>query len=231
LARVRLAVLSDLHANLEALEAVLSATRGEVDGYLCLGDLVDYGAEPNEVVQRLAELPMLGRLRGNHDSAVCTGDLSRFRTEHGRHSVAWTAERLTPASRSFLQAGAARFTSPELGVDAFHGGPADPEWQYLYPSTDPDTLDRALAQVSQPMMFVGHSHLAFVFARGGRTVVNPGSVGQPRNGDPAAQYALFDSDTRQVTLRRVAYDVQTAAAKIAAAGLDRFLATRLFLGI
>jgi predicted phosphodiesterase len=228
---MRLAIIADIHANLEALQAVLGATRSRVDAYLCLGDLVDYGANPNECIELLAGVPLLAVVRGNHDSAVLDGDVSRFRTSHGRHSVRWTAARLDAAARAFLSASLPSYRSAELGLAAFHGGPLDLEWQYLYPSTDPATLRASLAGVAEPLLFVGHSHVAFRFAFERWTLVNPGSVGQPRNGRPAAHYAICDTASREVTLERVAYDIGAAAAKIRSAGLDLFLARRLYLGI
>jgi predicted phosphodiesterase len=228
---MKLAVVSDLHANVEALRAVVGETRGKVDGYLCLGDIVDYGAEPNECIELLAEQPLVAVVRGNHDAAVAGGDVSRFRTSHGRHSVLWTAARLTGASREFLARARDEYRSDELGLAAFHGGPLDLQWQYLYPATAPEVLARSLAGVKQPVVFVGHSHLAFRFQHQGKTIVNPGSVGQPRNGNPTAQYAVWDSGTGEVELRQAAYEIGKAAEKIRQAGLDLFLARRLFLGI
>jgi predicted phosphodiesterase len=228
---MKVAVLSDIHANIEALRAVLAATRGRVERYLCLGDVVDYGANPNECIELLAEQPLLAVLRGNHDTAAVTGDVSRFRTAHGRESLAWTAARLTPASKDFLLGSRGPLRDEGLGIAAFHGGPLDSEWQYLFPSTTPDVLEASLSGVDQPLVFVGHSHLAFQFQHGGRKVVNPGSVGQPRNGNPDAQYAIADTATGEVALCQAPYEIGKAAEKIAEAGLDPFLARRLYLGI
>jgi predicted phosphodiesterase len=228
---MRIGVISDVHANLEALSAVLTCTRHEVDAYLCLGDIVDYGANPNECVALLSDVPSVGAVRGNHDSAVLHRDVSRFRTRHGRHSVLWTAARLTTASVDFLERTSAWHCSDALGFAAFHGGPLDYEWQYLYPSTPPDVLDRTLAGIAQALVFVGHSHVPFRFRHGDWLIVNPGSVGQPRNGHSEAHYAVYDTASGDVALRRVAYDIHAAAGKIKDAGLDLFLARRLFLGI
>ena len=156
---------------------MLAATVDRVDGYLCLGDIVDYGASPNECIELLAGVDLVAVVRGNHDTAVLDGDLARFRTPHGRASVQWTASCLTARRVRSCAAASPSFRSDALGVAAFHGGPLDPEWQYLYPSTAPETLDASLAGVAQPLVFVGHSHLAFRFTHARWTVVNPGSVG------------------------------------------------------
>lgn len=227
---MKIAFISDIHSNFEALSAVVRDCRGKAGAFFCLGDIVGYGASPNETIELLAELDMAGSVGGNHDVAAMTGDFSRFRTEHGARAVEWTARVLTKASRAYLKDrdGACGYNAA-LGLAAFHGGPADPYWQYVF-KTGPKEVFSGVGPEGATV-FVGHSHLSFEFERSGRRVVNPGSVGQPRNGDRRAQYLIYDTNSRAVDFAAVDYDIDAAAEKIKAAGLDLFLAQRLFLGI
>ena len=246
---MRYLVLTDIHANLEALEAVL-ADSGEFDAVLCLGDLVGYGPNPNECVDRVRELPGLVCLAGNHDwAALGRLDLGSFNSE-ARKAAEWTAEQLRDDVRSYLEE-----LSPKLETEDFalaHGSPRDPIWEYLVVEQQgPPNFE----EFSGPFCFVGHTHVPRTFletkngdavgteielpeagdeldlADGERRIVNPGGVGQPRNGDPRAAYGIWDSDTGIFTFRRVPYDVPATQKKIRDAGLPGVLATRLRLGI
>jgi diadenosine tetraphosphatase ApaH/serine/threonine PP2A family protein phosphatase len=236
-------ILSDLHGNLEALEAVLADAEGLYDRILCLGDLVGYGADPNAIVDWTRKnVPVI--IRGNHDKAGAgLDDLETF-SPLARASAWWTRTVLTPESRSYLER-LPRGPLPYEGIDLVHGSPAD-EDEYLI-STE-DVLPVRAYLVARATFF-GHTHIQGGFLLAQRTamripaagvlqieqkyfyLVNPGSVGQPRDGDPRAAYALYSPEDRTVEFRRAPYDVDRAAAKIRAAGLPDFLAARLHEGI
>ncbi len=245
---MRCLILSDIHANLYALEAVMADAKGRYDSLLCLGDIVGYGAEPNQVTEAIRESRAVV-IRGNHDRA-CTGDptIESF-TELAYEAARWTLDHLKSDNLEFLKA----LPAGPMAVDGFHiahGSPRD-EDEYVF------SRDEAAEQYSSmphDLCFIGHTHLQGGFGlRRGRTwelerpgdheaevshrlepdtsyLINPGSVGQPRDLDPRAGYAVYDTDSRQVTFRRVTYKVAMEQRKIIAAGLPMFLAARLALG-
>lgn len=245
-------ILSDIHANLEALEAVLKDAEGLYDRILCLGDLVGYGADPNAVVD-WARTNLQVVVRGNHDKA-CVGmdDLEGYNVA-ARKSAEWTRSELTAESREYLER-LPRGPVPYVGgkgetgdvqFDLVHGSPLD-EDEYLITASD---VWGVAESIETQLTFFGHTHVqgGFAVARNGILriipegvletdlghlfLVNPGSVGQPRDADPRAAYALYSSENRTVDYRRVNYDVDRAAAKIRAAGLPDSLAARLYEGI
>lgn len=226
----RVAVISDVHANLEALEAVL----GEVKGMelYCLGDLVDYGAEPNEVID---ELRLRGAkcIVGNHDAAAMTGETSQFNARAAMSSQ-WTRRRLTGDSVAFIKglADELRLTLGEVGVYLTHGSPDDRLWEYVDPRTHTDLFGYYLDKVDAQVIGLGHTHVPYVWKEAGRAVFNPGSVGQPRDGDRRAAYALLSAEGGEVEveIRRVEYDYEKAAGKIRRAGLPEQFAVRLAEG-
>ena len=240
---MRYAILSDIHGNLEALDAVLADAAGHADGILCLGDIVGYGADPVACIERVAERAQVV-VAGNHEHGV-TGllDLSWF-NPGARAAVEWTRGRLDGDHRAWLA------TRPlVLEIDdatLVHASPARPsEWDYL---VSPADGFEAFVAFATRLCFVGHSHRPGTWSlgssgpahepsaseipleRGRRYIVNVGSVGQPRDRDPRAAYAVWDVDNRQVNIRRVSYDVATARQKIVRARLPRFLADRLTAG-
>ena len=239
-------IISDIHANLEALEAVLAVT-GDYDRALVLGDLVGYGADPNEVVARVRDLPAATVIRGNHDK-VATRLASVEHFNHlARFAIQWTAEALTPDNRQWLAALPAGPVAVDDFVEICHGAPFD-EDAYIFDDLD---VQRALATASRPLCLFGHTHVPAAFRQASdlsgvgpprgerfrlpidtdaRYLVNCGAVGQPRDGDPRAAFALLDTDERTLTIRRVPYDVGAAQAKIIAAGLPDVLAHRLAIG-
>jgi len=239
---VRVAVISDIHGNLPALEAVLAAV-APFDALWHLGDTVGYGPQPNEVVDRLTREGAVG-VRGNHDSAA-TGliDADWF-NEDARVAIEWTARVLTPASRAALLALPERRSEGEFTM--VHGSPRDPTWEYIA-STAVALV--GLQDLTTPYGLFGHTHDPRVFrARGGTvetlgptdhaelqldervTLLNPGSVGQPRDGDPRASWLLLDLDGWSASYRRTPYDIAGAAAAIRAARLPDSLAERLEYG-
>ena len=250
---MRLAVLSDIHANREALDAVIDTGRAHgVDAWLCLGDIVGYGADPQACLHRVQELTDAVIL-GNHDAAaVGLQDLAYF-NPYARRAAEWTAEQLDDAERQYLadlplvlERDEALFVHAEPRRAA--------EWGYVLDLADAQT---ALMAIAQRFCFVGHSHTPFLCAvpemgasrsdaapRAGevelvaagpirpdsRYLANVGSVGQPRDGDPRACFALWDQTADTLELMRCPYDIATAQNKIIAAGLPPFLAERLAQG-
>lgn len=244
---MRIAVISDVHANLYALETVL----GELDRDLpdeiwCLGDTVGYGPRPNEccslVAERCARI-----LVGNHD-LVALGSAEVGAEDFNPEAAAasqWTASELTDASRGFLAALQPRAEAD--GVALFHGSPRDPIWDYVLSD---DSIVDSFALTSAPLVLVGHSHVAIALVledgnvhggvapagfeadvRAGRWLLNPGSVGQPRDGDPRAAYLRLDLAARSVSFGRVAYPVERTQAEIRERGLPDALAERLAHGV
>ncbi len=244
---MRYLVLSDLHANLEALEAVLRAAQGAWDRAVVLGDLVGYGADPNAVIERIVSLSPVAIIRGNHDKAASGVDDASSFNPAARAAALWTYETLTPEHRAYLQALPMGPVVVDDALEICHGSPFDEDF-YIFDGSD---AWRALESTRSSLCFFGHTHVAIAFMRSGnlfeavvpddgetpilaqngrRLIVNPGSVGQPRDGDPRAAFALYDTATGVVTLRRVDYPVAAAQEKIVAAGLPRALASRLGVG-
>jgi diadenosine tetraphosphatase ApaH/serine/threonine PP2A family protein phosphatase len=241
---MRLAVLSDIHSNLRALEAVL-ASIGPVDAIWQLGDIVGYGPDPEAVVQRLREAGAIG-VRGNHDAAA-VGDLSiEYFNADGRTAIEWTRAHMSEETRAYLAA------LPEVLVpDGFdftlaHGSPRDPIWEYL---TDTHAAQENLSAFATTYCLVGHTHVPLVLRQKRihmeglavdaesrlqlderRAILNPGSVGQPRDGDPGASYMLVDTAAGHATWQRVRYDIEATQAAMLEAGLPPRLARRLSFG-
>jgi len=224
------AFISDVHSNLEALEAVLEEL-GEVEFY-CLGDIVGYASNPNEVIQRLKDVGAVCIL-GNHDEAALTGDTSWF---NSRAAIAagWTTDHLTEESRSFLLGLPKKIGKDFEGVPTFltHGSPDDNLHEYVEPETHSVVFGNYLESLRVKALGLGHTHRPFVWNDKSGLVFNPGSVGQPRDGDPRASFAVaqFERGRVQLSLRRVDYDRKGAASKIIKAGLPESLAYRLFEG-
>jgi diadenosine tetraphosphatase ApaH/serine/threonine PP2A family protein phosphatase len=240
---MRYAVLSDIHGNLEALRAVLADCRGRIDGLLCLGDLVGYGADPAACIELIAERAQL-LVAGNHEYGV-TGQLSpAWFNPYARAALEWTAATLGDDHRAWLRG--LSLTARLGDATLVHASPRRPAaWEYILTAADGfaalDAFDTRLA-------FVGHSHqpgywslgaderartagaVEIGLKRGHRYIVNVGSVGQPRDRDPRATYAIWDRTARRISIRRVPYDITEARRKIVTAGLPRFLADRLQSG-
>jgi predicted phosphodiesterase len=242
---VKYLVLADIHANIQALDAVLedAAARG-YDQVLVLGDLVGYGANPIEAIDRTVALNPVAMIRGNHDK-VCAGlEPSIEFNEAARASADWTAATLPPSHRRLL---AALPAGPVLVTDALqicHGAPFDEDY-YVF---DLDDAAQALDAVTARICLFGHTHVPAAYASAddpirardiagtdlilpaSSSLVNVGSVGQPRDGDPRAAYGLLDLDRDSLLLCRVDYDIASAQARIRQAGLPEWLAVRLGQG-
>jgi diadenosine tetraphosphatase ApaH/serine/threonine PP2A family protein phosphatase len=243
---MRVALLTDLHANREALEAVLHHAANEgIQRYALLGDFVGYGAEPAWVVNKARELVATGAIavKGNHDEAVVRGSRPSMRMD-ARHSIDWTREHLDAEQIAFLAAlPITHADGPILYVHANAWDP--PKWSYI--ETRHDAV-RSLQSTSSRYTFCGHMHdpMLYYLSGTGKTgefkplpsstipvpphrqwLAIPGSVGQPRDNNPASCYAVFDLDKAELTFHRVAYDHEAAAAKVRATGLPQNLADRL----
>ncbi len=239
---MRIAVLSDIHANLPALDAVLGAL-GSVDAVWHLGDVVGYGPHPDEVVARLRSIDAVG-VRGNHDAAALDPEMAEWFNPDARLAIEWTAGRIAPATRTWLAALPDRRLAD--GITLVHGSPRDPTWEYV---ATPGAAIENLAAFATLHLLFGHTHVPLAYrADGGRmaTVVaadgsslaldsrrvlaNPGSVGQPRDGDPRASAMILDTQARTLTWRRVAYPVAEVQAAMRAVGLPPRLVARLDVG-
>jgi predicted phosphodiesterase len=235
---MRILVLSDIHANLTALEAVL-ADAGEIDAAWCLGDLVGYGPDPNECIQVVLKLPNLLCILGNHDAAALHQiDTDSFNPE-ARMAIEWTQDTLEDGSRMFLSGLPEKISHDSVTLT--HGSPRHPVWEYLL---DIRTATHNFDYFDTPFCFVGHTHLPALFSLFDghytarlnvpepnttqpllpRTIANPGSVGQPRDRDPRAAYVIFDPDANTWDFRRVAYDIEAVQGRMIQAGLpDRHI--------
>ena len=246
---MRYLVLTDIHANLEALDACLADARARgYDQALVLGDLVGYGADPNAVVERVQALDPAAIVRGNHDKVACGLDQADGFNEVAKSAAHWTFETLTPEHRAWLAALPAGPHTVDDLVEICHGSPFD-EDAYIF-----DELDalRALKVSQRALCLFGHTHYPVTFELsaeafdstgpsalaetrielrvGRKYLLNPGSVGQPRDGDPRAAYAIADTGKRRIELFRLDYALEEAQQKVIKAGLPEVLAQRLAVG-
>jgi diadenosine tetraphosphatase ApaH/serine/threonine PP2A family protein phosphatase len=241
---MKLAIISDIHGNLEALQAVLDFLKGEgIYDVVCLGDIVGYGANPNDCIDLVKNITDQ-IIAGNHDwGAVGLTDTSCFNPV-ARAAIEWTADNLTDYSRKFLQQ--LPLTISRNDSLFVHGTPSFPEqWHYLFRSVD---ASREFQAFTQKVCFIGHSHTPLMFARNQRGmvfqvnyseqhieddrryIINVGSVGQPRDLDPSAALGIYDMRRKYFTLQRIPYNISATQEKILKAGLPPMLAERLEVG-
>jgi diadenosine tetraphosphatase ApaH/serine/threonine PP2A family protein phosphatase len=246
---LRYFVLSDIHANLEALDAVLEAGRElGYDKTLVLGDLVGYGADPNKVCDRIRELNPDALIRGNHDKVGSGIESPEGFNAVARSAIRWTYDALSQDNRDWLAALPAGPVVVDDLIEICHGTPFDED---AYVFDDLDAL-RAIHASTRPLCLFGHTHVQVGYCLdndrfalttpderrphtisiddGERHLINPGSVGQPRDGDPRAGYALVDSKLREITIYRLEYQISKAQTRILEEGLPEVLAQRLALG-
>ena len=239
---MRVLIISDIHANLTALEAVLADAKGEWDFVWCLGDVVGYGPDPNECVDLLRTLPHLC-LAGNHDwAALGRLDIRTFNSD-ARRAVTWTTETLTDNNMEYLGALPTTFV---LGpYTLVHGSPREPVWEYVL---DPLIASLNFAHFETPYCLVGHTHTPVVFElvtdhgeteaypptydqprqlNGHRQIINPGSVGQPRDSNPMAAYALLDVEKAIWEPRRTEYDIAAVQQRMRKVDMPERLVVRL----
>lgn len=208
-------------------------TAGSVDQYLCIGDIVGYGANPDEVIQLIRQLQMLA-VRGNHDEAVLTGIAEGF-NPIAADAVEWTGKNIKAESLALLDRLPIQLNIEldEVRTHIVHGSPKAPLEEYIFPDESKEHLESFLTQTKSDLLLLGHTHIPMNIPLGSGRVVNPGSVGQPRDGDPRASFAILEVQGRTVecSIIRVEYDVEMAAEKIRDAGLPRFDADRLYQGL
>lgn len=245
---MRYLVLSDLHSNREALEAVLKEAEGQYDRIVCCGDLAGYGPDPNAVID-WARANLHAVVRGNHDRACAGIESLEWFNPVAREASLWTTSQLSPANLEYLRSLPAGPVKVE-GFQLIHGSPVD-EDEYLLSAADARNV---FAYLETDVSFFGHTHLQGGYAwragqyqtigrmeffqnerwqrldQDGAWLINPGSVGQPRDGDERAAFALYDSEAREVLYRRVPYDYNATRRKIELAGLPDVLGSRLALG-
>lgn len=246
---MRIAILSDIHANREAFDACLAhAARQNVGRYVFLGDLVGYGADPQYVVDRVTRFAEEGAvvLKGNHDEAATQGANDGM-NEYARKAIEWTHAALDDASRQFLGA-LPLFVEEEDRLFIHSEATAPPDWRYI---TDAATAERSMRATIQRLTFCGHVHIPQLYNMSPQKPAQyfdpkpntpipligqrqwlavMGAVGQPRDKNPAAAYAVLDLARKDVTYFRIAYDMQPTAQKIHDSGLPAILAARLFVG-
>lgn len=247
---MRYLILSDMHSNWDAFEVVLRRSRRKrFDAVVVLGDLVGYGAAPNQVVEAVRRFT--GRVfmvRGNHDKVVAGIDDGLNFNESALAAARWTSEHLTPANLRFVRGLPRGPSELESGVFICHGSPLD-EDNYVFSDYDAFEIFSSFPAVAT---FFGHTHVPSIFILrrsgidvgvlrgttgvlqmepGARYLINPGSIGQPRDRDPRASYMIFDSDLGTVRWYRLRYDVSRAQGRIGRAGLPRMLAERLAVGV
>jgi predicted phosphodiesterase len=239
---MRICVVSDVHSNLPALDAVLEAA-APYDAVWHLGDIVGYGPQPNEVVERLAAEGALG-VRGNHDAAAIGALSSEPFNVEARQAIDWTAGQLGAHARAWLSGLVERRETGDFTL--VHGSPRDPSWEYVFST---GAARGSLNAVTTAHCLVGHTHVPMAFLLDGqrletiksdgtaiaigdqRTLLNPGSVGQPRDGDSRASAMVIDTDTRRVNWLRVPYDIGLVQQLMIKADLPPRLVHRLALGI
>ncbi len=243
---MRYLVLADIHANLEALAAVLDDA-ASWDATLCLGDLVGYGPNPNESVEKIVSLSNLTAVIGNHDvAALGQIDLDTF-NPHAKFAALWTQSQMTEETKGYLRS-LGQLEEVD-GITLVHGSPRDPVWEYLERASQ---APENFARFTTKICLNGHTHVPRVFGQDPddrradvrspeeseqldvslniRRILNPGSVGQPRDGDPRAAYAIFDTDENRFDFHRVAYDIEATQKKMMDAGLPKPLSDRLAYG-
>jgi len=244
---MRHAIIADIHSNLVALLAVLDdiERRGGVDGVWCLGDIVGYGPEPSACIDRLRKMTDVS-VAGNHDYAaigkIDTASLNPAAAAANR----WTAGQLSPQEKEYLDGLPLRHVQGDFTLA--HGSPRDPIWEYLLSAA---TAAENLERFETRYCLVGHTHVPMVFTIGkagnyvahhwttdapvllgeGRLIANPGSVGQPRDGDPRAGYAIHDDNEGSLRLYRVGYDIRATQKRMQALGLPERLVSRLEYGL
>ncbi|MBL7071242.1 MAG: metallophosphoesterase family protein [Candidatus Omnitrophica bacterium] len=240
---MRYGIFADIHSNLEAYEAVLEAMRAErLDSYVCAGDIVGYGADISRCIE-LTKAITGNVICGNHDQASAGRLDTRYFNPGARGAVSWTAKRLNEAERQYLSD--LKLTYDGADFTVVHGSLDEPD-KYHY-ILDVNAALRNFQMMRKKLLFIGHTHRPIVYKRKGEDVsvttdrevrlekdssyiVNAGSVGQPRDGDPRAAYVVYDNRENVIQIKRVSYDVKKAQEKILVAGLPPHMAERLGYG-
>jgi len=237
---LRIAIISDIHSNLEALKTVLKYIENEkISRIICLGDVVGYSPRPNECVDLVRE-KCERTLLGNHDSASLAETDINFFNEYARQAILWTRKRLNQETKEFLRS--LPYTYPEGNTLYVHSSPVEPEeWHYVLSVGE---AKYSLNQIKYSLVFIGHSHVAvtftleqgkldesnFLLSPKDRYIVNVGSVGQPRDGDPRASFVIFDTQERRIQYIRLEYNVRKTFEEIMEQDIPPLLAHRLLNG-
>ena len=227
---MKIGLIADPHSNLAALKAVLKEMP-RVDELICVGDLVGYAAEPNEVVA-LARAKRMRVVMGNHDYAAVTRNVLGFNPLAAQAAL-WTAEHLQKENLEYLSnlPTHLELTFGKQRLYVVHGSPRDPLNEYIFPDTPNRVLAELVRDLDANIVALGHTHMPMERVIFGKLVINPGGVGQPRDRDPRASYVVLNLDEEvKASFYRVDYDMKITAEKIEAAGLPSELATRLFFG-
>lgn len=228
---MRYAIISDIHGNLEALQAALEHIETlDVEGIVCLGDVVGYGPDPNECIE-LIRTHCMETVKGNHDAAAIDLMETMSMNKLAREAAIWTHERLDPASKEFLMQLPLKTTIENATL--VHASPHEPEqWHYIMSNLDAEI---AFRHFDTAVCFIGHSHRPGIFSKNStevkKRIINVGSIGQPRDRDPKLSFGVFDTDTLGYENIRLSYSVETTADKMFSAGLPSELAERLFYGL
>jgi putative phosphoesterase len=221
---MRYGIVADIHGNLEALEAVLRQLEGKINQIVCLGDIVGYGPNPNECCEilRKRNIPSVA---GNHEKATAGElELTCF-NKNAAAAIRWTQKEILSENLEYIKGLPLTLDFP--GFEIVHGSLKDPAKEYL------TNLSEALPTfelMKKPLLFVGHTHRPLNLEREGKKIINPGSVGQPRDGDPRAAYIIYDDKTGEAQLFRINYDIEAVQNKMKAADLPQFLIERLAFG-
>lgn len=231
--KMKTAVLSDIHANAQALTAVLKDCEKQgVERVWMLGDYVDYGADPGQVMELIANTGAEHMIAGNHDGCQYLHKVRPSATEHGKLAYEYTKEIIEKNRVQFrLLEKISRVPEKYIKqkkILLIHGTPEDPYWGKFRPDENSQHLFQYMEKSNIELMLMGHSHIGFLIRQNGRMILNPGSVGQPRDGCPKASYAILDDDS--VIFRRISYDIDGAADAIKRAGLPEYLWKRLYIG-
>lgn len=241
-------ILSDIHGNLEALQSVLREVRSiKIDKYIVLGDLVGYGADPNEVVDCVGKLSPIAAIRGNHDRVAAGLSDDHSFNYTARNAARWTRRKLSRKNRDYIASLPQGPVEVDGLFDIAHGSPWDEDYYILQWWQ----AQAVFMQSDRQVTFIGHTHVPIIWSLGDgklegeaipdkyyeysleeskRYLINPGSVGQPRDGNPRASLAIFDTDEMKMQFFRIEYDIKSVQAKIRQAGLDGYLADRLAVG-
>ncbi len=228
---MKVAFIADPHGNLPALEAVLNEI-GNLKIFCC-GDLVGYNPFPNEVIEMLRN-KKIPCILGNHDFVAAENDTSVFKRielKEGFNPVAykaieWTQKNLKPENLKFLKSLPLFYETKDFYM--VHGSPRNPLEEYIFPHHP--YMESFLEGIKQNLLVLGHTHQPMIKKFGEKTILNPGSVGQPRDGNPKASFAIYDTKTQEAEIKRVEYDIEKVADKILESGLPQELAMRLFHG-
>ncbi len=226
---MKLAIISDIHSNLEAFQAVLKdIKKRRIKNIYCAGEITGYASSPNECIELVKKNNILS-VMGNHD--LCCANLHKIEwfNEYGQKAALWQNKILKLRDKQFL------LKLPKLikkeNFFIVHGSPRDELYEYVFPEISAWDLREFFNLIKKPILIMGHTHVPFIKKYKNKLIINPGSVGQPRDGNSKASYCILDNKDLKARIIRVAYNIDTAANKILKKGLPNFLALRLFSGI